>query len=86
MIPQLVTLRYRRSDGRRGRWLIPVVPVGVLLSPLLLLSAIGGLIACLMFRVHPGRALVVLCRLWWALPGSRFEIDDGRTAVCLTVR
>lgn len=86
MIPQLVTFRYRRSDGRLRRWFIPVVPVAVLLSPLLLITAVGGLIACLMFHVHPGRALVVLWRVMWALPGSRVEIDDGRTALHLIVR
>ncbi|MDT0443037.1 hypothetical protein [Streptomyces johnsoniae] len=86
MIPQLVTVRYRRSDGRRRRLYVPVLPVGLVLSPLLLLAVPAGLVACLATRVSPVGALRGTGQLLWALPGTRFEIEYGRTAVLVSVR
>ena len=86
MIPQLVTVRGRRPDGRPLRWYVPVLPVLLVLSPLLLLAVLGGLIACRIFRVSPVGALRGAGQLLWALPGSRFEIEQGRTAVRVSVR
>jgi hypothetical protein len=78
VIPVLATVRRRRRDGRWLRLYIPVLPVLLLLSPLLLA---GGLIACLVYRVSPWGALGGVGRVLWALPGARLHIDDGRTAV-----
>ncbi|MER8157567.1 hypothetical protein [Streptomyces sp. NPDC094472] len=86
MIPQLVTVRHRRPDGRRLRLYIPVLPVLLVLSPLLLLAVPAGLVACLVFRVSPVGALRGTGRLLWALPGTRFEIAQGRTAVLVSVK
>lgn len=86
MIPQLVTVRYRRSGGRVRRLWIPVVPVALLLSPLLLLAVVGGVVACLMFHVSPGGALRGVGRVLWSLPGARFEMEQGRSAVLVSVR
>ena len=86
MIPQLVTVRHRRSSGRWLRLYIPVLPVLLLLSPLLLLAVLAGLVACLATRVSPVGALRGAGRLLWALPGARFEIEQGRTAVLVSVR
>ncbi|MGW5231013.1 hypothetical protein ACWEQU_01615 [Streptomyces nodosus] len=86
MVPQLVTVRYRRSDGRRRRLYVPVVPVVLVLSPLLLLAASAGLVACSVTRISPMGALRGTGQLLWALPGTRFEIDDGRTAFLVSVR
>ncbi|HEY0535463.1 MAG TPA: hypothetical protein VGD29_28090 [Actinoplanes sp.] len=86
MIPQLVTVRTRRRDGRRLRLFIPVLPVVLLLSPLLLLAVLGGLIACLIFEVNAVGALRGAGRMVWALPGSQFEIEDGHIAVLISVR
>jgi hypothetical protein len=86
MMPQLVTVRYRRHDGRRRRLYVPVLPVLLLLSPLLLLAVLAGLAACLVFRVSPVGALRGTGHLLWAVPGTRFEIEDGRTAVLISVR
>jgi hypothetical protein len=86
MIPQLVTLRHRRSDGRWRRVYLPVLPLALLLSPLLLLAVLGGLVACLMFKVSFAGALAGVWRLVWALPGMRFEMEQGRTAVLVSVR
>jgi hypothetical protein len=86
MIPHLVTVRHRRANGRWLRLYIPVVPVGLVLSPLLLLAVLGGLVACLVFRVSPVGALRGSGQLLWALPGTRFEVEEGRTAVLVSIR
>ncbi|MER7793197.1 hypothetical protein [Streptomyces sp. NPDC097640] len=86
MIPQLVTVRRRRPDGRWRRLYVPVLPVAVVLSPLLLLAVVGGVIACLATRVSPVGALRGAGQLLWALPGTRFELDQGRTAVLVSIR
>ncbi|MCO1596895.1 hypothetical protein M8C17_17210 [Micromonospora sp. RHAY321] len=86
MIPQLVTYHQRRRDGRWLRLYVPVVPVALLLSPLLLVAGLAGLVACLVFRVSPVGALRGTAQVLWALPGSRFEIEQGRTAVLVSVR
>jgi hypothetical protein len=86
MIPQLVTVRWRRASGRWLRLYVPVVPALLLLSPVLLIAVLGGLVACLIFGISPLGALGGTGRLVWALPGARFEIDDGQTAVLVSVR
>jgi hypothetical protein len=86
MIPNLVTVGYRRANGRWRRLYVPVLPVGLVLSPLLLLAVLGGLVACLAFRVSPVGALRGTGQLLWALPGTRIEVEEGRTAVLVSVR
>jgi hypothetical protein len=86
MIPQLVTVRYRRPDGRGRRLYVPVLPVLLVLSPLLLVAVLAGLVACLVFRVSPVGGLHGVGRLLCALPGTRFELEQGRTAVLVSVR
>jgi hypothetical protein len=86
MIPQLVTVRHRRPDGRWRRLYVPVLPVLLVLSPLLLLAVLAGLVACVVYRITPVGALRGTGQLLCALPGTRFEIEDGRTAVLVSVR
>jgi hypothetical protein len=83
MIPSLVTIRRRRPDGRGLRLYVPVLPVLLVLFPLLLLA---GLVACLVFRVRPGGALRGVGQLLCALPGTRFELEQGGMAVLVSVR
>ena len=85
MIPFLVTVRYRRVDGRWLRLYVPVVPVLLVLSPLLLLVVLAGLVACLIFHVSPVGALRGLGQVLCALRGARFEMEQGRTAVLVSV-
>jgi hypothetical protein len=85
MIPYLVTVRHRRPNGRWLRLYVPVVPVVLVLSPLLLLAVLAGLVACLTTRVSPIGVLRGTGELLCALPGTRIEIDDGRTAVLVSV-
>jgi len=86
MIPQLVTVRYRPPDGRGLRLYVPVLPVLLLLSPLLLLAVLAGLVACLATPVSPVVALRATGQLLWALPGTRIELEEGRTALLVSVR
>ncbi len=86
MIPQLVTVRHRRPDGRWLRLYVPVLPVLLVLSPLLLLAALAGLVACLAIRVSPVGALRGTGQLLRALPGTRIEVEEGRTALLVSVR
>jgi hypothetical protein len=86
MIPNLVTVRYR-SPGHRGvRLYIPVLPVVLVLSPLLVLAVLGGLVACVIFKVSPAGALRGAGRVLWALPGTRIEYEDDQMALLLSVR
>ena len=86
MIPHLVTVRHRRPSGRRLRLYVPVLPVLLVLSPLLLPAVLAGLVACLATRVSPMGALRGTGQLLWALPGTRIEIEQGRTAVLVSIR
>ena len=86
MIPHLVTVRRRRPDGRWLRLYVPVLPVLLVLSPLLLLAVLVGLAACLAAKVSPVGALRGTGQLLCALPGTRIEVDDGRTVVLVSVR
>lgn len=86
MIPQLVTVRYRKRDGRWRRWFVPVVPVVLLLSPLLLIAVVGGMVVCLFYEISPTGALRGVGRVLWSLPGTRFEMEQGRTAVLVSIR
>ena len=86
MIPQLVTVRYRPPSGRGLRLYVPVVPVALLLSPLLLLAVIAGLFVGRAFGVSPVGALRGAWHLLWALPGTRIDMEDGQTALLISVR
>ncbi|MBX6354537.1 MAG: hypothetical protein IRZ05_01640 [Micromonosporaceae bacterium] len=86
MIPQLVTVRHRRPNGRSLPLYIPVLPVLLVLSPLLLLAVLAVLAACLTTRVNPVGVLRRSGQLLWALPGTRIEIEQGRTAVLVSVK
>lgn len=88
MIPLLVTVGWRRPGGRWRRLYVPVPPVLVMLSPLLALAVLAGLVACRVTRVwvSPMGALRGAGQLLWALPGTRIEIEEGRTAFLISVR
>ncbi len=86
MMPQLVTVRVHSGGSRRIRLWIPVLPVLLLLSPILLLVAVASAAVCLAYRVHPGRALYAGWRLVSSLGGTRIEVEHGRTAVLVSLR
>jgi len=86
MMPQLVTVRVNRPEGRAIRIWVPVLPVVLVLSPLLILAALAAAVACLVFRVRVVRAFGASWRLVCALPGTRFDVREGRMAVLVSIR
>ena len=65
-----------RSCARRLR-----VPLLLVLLPLLPLVLLAVVVACLVGRINPFRAVRVGWRLLWALGGTRIEVEQGSTAV-----
>jgi len=85
MMPQLLTVRVKRPEHRPFRIWVPVLPVVLVLSPLLALAALGAVVACLMYDVSVPRAFGTGWRLFCALPGVRFDVQEGRTAVLVRI-
>lgn len=86
MMPQLLTVRVKRPQGRLIRIWVPVLPVALVLSPLLILAALVAAGACLMYRVRVTRAFGAGWRLFCALPGTRVDVHEGRMAVLVSIR
>ncbi|MFI6503951.1 hypothetical protein [Nonomuraea typhae] len=86
MIPQLVSVRVKRPGRRRVRLWVPVVPAALLLAPILVPAVLGGVVACLVYRIDAVRALGTGWRVLCALPGTRFDVEFSGTAVLVAVR
>ena len=85
-MPQLLTVRVKRPDGRPIRIWVPVLPVVLVFSPVVVLAVLGAAVACLVYRVSVVRALGTSWRSVSALPGTRVDVEQGRTAVLVTIR
>jgi hypothetical protein len=85
-MPQLLTVRVKRPDGRPIRVWVPVLPVALLFSPVLVLAVLVAVVACLVYRVSVTRALGTGWRIVSALPGTQVNVEQGRTAVLVTIR
>jgi hypothetical protein len=85
-MPQLLTVRVKRPDHRAIRIWVLVLPAVLLLSPVLVLAVLAGAVACLVYRISAVRALGTGWRIIAALPGTRFEIEDGRSGVLVIIR
>jgi hypothetical protein len=86
MMPQLLTVRVEHPGRRTLRFWVPVLPLVLLLSPILLLAVLAAFVACAIFSIDAVRALGTVWRMVAALPGTRVDIQEGRTAVLVTVR
>ncbi|MEU6721495.1 hypothetical protein ABZ897_59495 [Nonomuraea sp. NPDC046802] len=86
MMPQLVTVRVKRPDRRPIRVWVPVLPVVLVLSPIVVLAVLGAVVACLIYRLSVVRALGTGWRIVWALPGTRLDMEFSRTAVLVAIR
>ncbi|GII52103.1 hypothetical protein Pth03_04920 [Planotetraspora thailandica] len=86
MMPQLVTVRVKRPDRRPIRIWVPVLPVVLVLSPVVVLAVLGGAVACLVYSVSVVQALGTGWRIVSALPGTWLDVEQGRTAVLVTIR
>ena len=85
-MPQLLTVRVKRRDGRRIRIWVPVLPVVLVFSPIVVLAVLVAAVACLVYRVSVVRALGTGWRIVSALPGTQFDVEQGRTAVLVSIR
>lgn len=85
-MPQLLTVRVKRPEGRLIRIWVPVLPMVLVLSPFLVLAALVAAVACLVYRVRVVRAFGTGWRLFCALPGTRVDVHEGRTAVLVSIR
>ena len=63
-----------------------MLPIALVLSPFLVLAAVVAVVACLTYRVSVVRAFGTGWRIVSALPGTRVDVEHGRTAVLVTVR
>jgi hypothetical protein len=81
MMPQLVTVRVHSGQGRRIRLWIPILPILIVLSPLLIVAMVVVAVACLLYRVNPVRALGASWGLLAGLSGFRLDLQQGRTDV-----
>jgi hypothetical protein len=86
MMPQLVTVKVRRPARRPIRLWIPLLPIVLVFSPLLILSVLVGVVACVIYKISPVRAIGAMWRVLSALPGARFHIEHAHTAVLVTIR
>ncbi len=86
MMPQLLTVRVARPRRRPIRIWLPVLPVVLVLAPLLILALLAGAVACLIHHISVPRAFGTGWRLVSALPGTRVDIEDGHTAVLVSIR
>lgn len=85
-MPQLLTVRVKRPDGRPIRIWVPVLPVVLVFAPVLVLAVLVAAVACLVYRVSVVRALGTSWRIVSAMPGTRVNVEHGRTAVLVTIR
>jgi hypothetical protein len=85
-MPQLLTVRVKRPDGRPIRLWIPVLPVALVFSPVVVLAALAAAVACLVYRVDVVRALGTGWRIVSTLPGTRVDVEYDRTAVLVAIR
>lgn len=86
MMPQLVTVRVNRRAARPVRIRVPILPVVLVFSPVLVLAALVAAVACLVYRVNVMRALGTGWRIVSALPGTRVDLGQGPTAVFVAIR
>lgn len=86
-MPQLVTVRVHRPSGRRPiRIWVPVLPVLLVFSPILILAVLVGAVFARVYRISVMRALGTGWRIASALRGTRLDIEQGRMAVFVTIR
>ncbi|GAA2847812.1 hypothetical protein Acy02nite_02740 [Actinoplanes cyaneus] len=85
-MPQLVTVRVQRPSRRLIRFWLPVLPVALVFSPLLMLAALVAVVACVVYRISVLQAFVTGWRFFCALSGTRVDVHEGRSAVLVTIR
>jgi hypothetical protein len=85
-MPQLLTVQVKRPDGRPIRIWVPVLPVVLVFSPVVVLAVLAAAVACLVYRVSVVRALGTGWRVVSALPGTQVDVEHGRRALLVAIR
>jgi hypothetical protein len=85
MMPQLIRISVRRRQRRAFRLWVPLLPLLLVLSPVLVMVLVVGTVACAAYRINPVRALVAGWRLVCGLPGTRIDIDHPDAAVVVAI-
>ncbi|MGD9739981.1 MAG: hypothetical protein AB7U48_11345 [Bauldia sp.] len=85
MMPQWVAVEVRRPDRRDVRIWVPVVPVALVFSPILLLAVLVAVVACIAYRISVVQAFGLSWGIVSALPGTRIDIEQGRSAVLVAI-
>ena len=86
MMPQLITISIRPPQHKAFRLWVPLLPLLLVLSPVLVIALIAGVVACIGYRINPGRALWTAWRLLCGLRGTLVDVEHGRTAVLVAIR
>jgi len=84
MIPFVARISVRRGPRDFRIW-FPLAIVWLLLLPALLLLVPLGLIACLVARVDPLRAVSTLWAILFGVQGSEVELQSTRGSVSIYV-
>ncbi len=85
MMPQLITISIRSPGDKGFRLWIPLLPLLLVPSPVLVIALTVGVVACLAYRINPARALWGAWRLLCGLRGTRVDVEQGRTAVLVAI-
>ena len=85
MMPQAIRVKVHNERHGPFRLWIPVLPVVLVLSPILIVAALVLAVACIAFRTNPFRALWVACRMFVALRGFHLELNQGPTRVLVNI-
>ena len=86
MMPQLMTVRVDHPAHRRIRIWVPVLPVALVFSPLVMLAALVAVVACVVYRISVMRAFAGGWRFLCALSGTRVDVREGRSTVLVSFR
>jgi hypothetical protein len=84
MMPQLMTVKVI-GRRRRFRLWIPLLPVLIVLSPIMILAALVFAVLCLAMRINPFAALMRTGRLYTALRGLHIEVHEGPSRFLISV-
>jgi len=87
MIPSLAVVHVHNPYGR-SRGLRLWLPLFLLWIPLLILAPLILLVvvvACLLWRVSPFRAIAVFWGLLWSLPGTDVRVQAERNQVLVRI-
>jgi hypothetical protein len=85
-MPQSLTVQVKRPGGHPIRIWVPVLPVVLAFSPVVVLAVLAAAVACLVYRVSVVRALGTGWRVVSALPGTRVDVEQGRRALLVAIR